>query len=135
MSTKGNGYGQINLSAIGRWSTHVLAYVLVHGPVPVGMHLDHTCHNGDLSCPGGNTCRHRLCCNPAHLEPSTPKDNGLRAAVPRERAYNERCPHGHVIDGVKVRKSGPKAGKTERYCKECYRITNRRRKTSLSTSG
>lgn len=37
------------------------------GPIPEGLVVDHTCHNRDLTCPGG-ACKHRSCMNPAHYE-------------------------------------------------------------------
>lgn len=119
------GYGQITIKNV-HWNTHAFAYYVTKFGVPDGLHIDHECHNGDLSCKGGRSCRHRLCCNPAHLGLATPGENALRAAIPRNRAYNERCPKGHVIDGVLTRKSGPKKGKVERFCKTCNRISTRR---------
>lgn len=130
----GNGYGQINLASIGRWSAHALAYVLTNGPVPDGLHIDHICHNDDLSCAGGSMCPHRRCCNPAHLEATSPGENKARADIPRERTMRETCPQGHPMDGVLVRKSGPKKGKRERYCKTCNREKVAARKVSLSNS-
>ena len=117
-----------------RWATHVFAYVDTYGPVPAGLHLDHTCHNAAVECVGGRACPHRACCNPTHLEAVSPGENKARADAPRERTYRERCPHGHVIDGIKVRKSGPKKGKVERYCKECYRIGNAERAAARRSS-
>ena len=59
------GYGQIKVG--GRQgsclSTHRIAYILTHGSIPEGLLVRHLCGN-------------RLCCNPAHLEPGTAKQNG-----------------------------------------------------------
>lgn len=45
-----------------KWDAHVLAYVLVNGPIPEGQVVRHKCDN-------------LLCCNPTHLELGTRSDN------------------------------------------------------------
>lgn len=47
---------------------HRYAYELLVGPIPDGLQLDHL-------------CRDKRCCNPAHLEPVTAKEN-VRRGVP-----------------------------------------------------
>lgn len=47
---------------------HRFAYELLVGPIPDGMHLDHTCTN-------------TMCVNPAHMEPATNKKNLERQGV------------------------------------------------------
>jgi len=49
-----------------------------------GRVLDHTCHDPAV-CPGGETCPHRKCCNPAHLTLTTNAVNlsWERSARPR----------------------------------------------------
>lgn len=66
-----NGYGNTSRGRGRHDWTHRIAYEATFGPVPDGMVLDHTCHTADLSCAGGPSCRHRRCCNPAHLEAVT----------------------------------------------------------------
>jgi hypothetical protein len=59
-----SGYGSVGHE--GRlWSTHRLAYELLIGPIPDGLHIDHLCLN-------------KLCCNPWHLEPVTQQENRRR---------------------------------------------------------
>lgn len=58
--------------------------------------MDHTCHNADLSCPGGKQCRHRSCCNWNHLVAKTPAQNSDSANEPRKRGkYKIECKQGH----------------------------------------
>lgn len=56
-----NGYGRITVDGRGSLA-HRYAWERVHGPVPEGMDLDHTCYN-------------RLCCNVNHLRPATRSQN------------------------------------------------------------
>mgnify|MGYP007071623989 FL=1 len=58
-----------------RMYAHRAAWEVVNGPVPAGLVVDHRCHNADTACPGGPSCPHRRCCNPAHLEPVTHRTN------------------------------------------------------------
>lgn len=51
------------------------------GPLPKGYQLDHLCHTNDKTCIGGNSCRHRRCVNPEHLEPVTATENTRRGRV------------------------------------------------------
>jgi HNH endonuclease/Helix-turn-helix len=64
-------HGQVRLA-------HALAWELANGRcVPAGHHIDHECHNRAIAageCVRG-ICRHRLCCNPAHLAAKTPRDH------------------------------------------------------------
>lgn len=86
------GYGGFH-PAHGQFVTaHQFAYEITYGEVPAGMWIDHTCHNG-TDCPGGKECWHRACCNPAHLEAVTPRDNALRSH--RHNAGKKLCPKQH----------------------------------------
>lgn len=131
---KNTGYGQYNNKTIGRKATHTYAYELETGSVPPGHHLDHICHNDDLSCLGGKDCAHRRCCNPAHLEAVTTEENLKRANSPRGRGNQKtHCIHNHLYDEAntmwikKVRK-----GKTynTRMCRTCNRERARARKAA-----
>lgn len=93
-----SGYGMFRPVAGGpRHMIHRWAYEQYVGPIPEGMQIDHTCHTQDTSCPGGNDCQHRRCCNPDHLEPVTASENTIR-----QRHYQrgkESCPKGHPYEG------------------------------------
>jgi len=107
------GYGIIGRSApaVGSTLAHRVVYQMYRGPIPAGLALDHTCHNRDAACPGGPTCRHRLCVNPWHLEPATSAENTVRGTSDR-RDY---CPAGHYRAGL-VRRP---RGQGRRYCMTC----------------
>ncbi len=64
-----NGYGRRSFDGV-QWYAHRMAYTLVKGPIPAGLTVDHL-------------CRHKLCCNPAHLEAVSAEENVRRAAGPR----------------------------------------------------
>lgn len=87
-----NGYGQVKIESLGgKQRTHVLAWVLTYGPVPVNpesgrkFDIDHECHNRDASCRGGQACSHRRCGNLRHLKVKTMQENLDAADEPRQR--------------------------------------------------
>lgn len=87
------GHGRVGYK--GRRSEPIqrAVYDCLVGPIPDGMHVDHVCHSSDPDCPGGPTCLHRRCGNPAHLEPVTPLENALRAHRGIRAATH--CINGH----------------------------------------
>lgn len=92
---------------------HRLVYELKLGPIPDGLHLDHTCHSSDPSCPGG-PCVHRSCVNPAHLEPVTKLENTLRSVQNNVQSRKTHCPQGHPYAGENLW-----IVNGERRCREC----------------
>ncbi|WP_414654556.1 HNH endonuclease signature motif containing protein [Intrasporangium sp.] len=76
------------------------------GPIPEGLVLDHLCRN-------------RACCNPAHLEPVTIRENILRG----EPANRTHCPHGHAYTPENTR-----IDNNMRSCRTCIRERARRRR-------
>lgn len=65
--------------------THRVAYELLKGPIPDGLHIDHL-------------CRVRHCVNPDHLEPVPLVENVLRGAgAPAVNARKTHCIRGHAF--------------------------------------
>lgn len=82
-----DGYGRGTAGAL----AHRLVYTAVRGAIPEGLVLDHTCHNSDLLCLGGRSCKHRRCVNPDHLTPCTAEDNNTRRkGLPGNRTTGPR---------------------------------------------
>lgn len=117
--TTNQGYGWIKIQTR-RMVAHRLAFVLVSGGIAAGKQVDHLCHNGDLACPGGVTCKHRRCCNPAHLEAVTARTNTLRGrSLQAQNAAKTHCPQGHPLSGDNLRVR-PSDGR--RRCATCIKI-------------
>lgn len=82
-ATNGFGYGKFYLSQ-SRVYAHRFSYEAHVAPVPPGMHLYHKCRN-------------TLCVNPAHLEPSSNRENSLRGAACAPLPKKQHCKHGHPV--------------------------------------
>lgn len=98
----GSGYGRTTASFRKMDSVHRIAYELFIGQIPDGMEIDHTCHNGS-GCRGGNSCPHRSCVNPDHLEAVPRSVNILRGESPAARnARTTQCPQRHPYEEANV---------------------------------
>ena len=78
--TNPDGYGVFKVRRpAGGWTearAHRWAFEQLRGQTPLP--LDHLCHTTDPACPGGPTCPHRRCVNPAHLEEVSSRENRRR---------------------------------------------------------
>lgn len=107
------GYGQFGVQvAPGVWKkrkAHRVAYELLVGPIPEGMQIDHLCRNP-------------RCVNPAHLEPVTNRENGLRGVSPAAiHARKTHCVNGHEFTPENTMVTTSEAGWQHRECRQCYR--------------
>lgn len=83
------GYGQI-IHDGRQVGAHRVAYEVLVGPIPEGLHIDHL-------------CRVRHCVNPGHLEPVTQKENNRRALL--HVAAKTHCKRGHEFTPENTRRS------------------------------
>lgn len=106
-SRTSNGYGRVR-RVQKLWSVHRYVYELLLGPVPEGLVLDHLCRN-------------RACCNPAHLEPVTFRENVLRGEGPAAlHARKTHCLRGHALTAENLI-----PGRGYRQCRICWRALDR----------
>jgi hypothetical protein len=89
-----DGYGRTSRP---RGLAHRTAYLMIKGPIPDGLEIDHLCRN-------------RECVNPDHLEPVTHAENMRRAAPSSGSA---------VLVGRRVVKPPPRAP----HCKQGHEYT------------
>jgi hypothetical protein len=121
--TKG-GYGQISVNGV-QMLAHRAIYELTVGPIPEGLHLDHTCHNRDANCMGGDSCIHRRCINVAHLEPVTGAENTRRGKGWATNGTKMHCPQGHPYDD-----SNTHVYDGRRYCRACNNAIKARKRAA-----
>lgn len=101
---------------------HRVVYKLLIGPIPGDLPLDHDCHNRDLSCSGGPTCRHRACVRPedGHNVPRTLRANLLLGrTLPAAHAAKTHCVMGHPYDAANTYVYTNKRGIRMRFCRAC----------------
>lgn len=95
---------------------HRAAYVLLVGPIPEGLTLDHK-------------CRQTLCVNPDHLEPVSRRENIMRGnGTGAINARKTACIHGHELSGANLRMRA----NGWRICRVCARAEKRRRRVAAA---
>ena len=98
---------------------HRIFYILLRGPIPSGLVLDHTC------------CT-KACVNPDHLEAVTQKENIRRSLITRPKPngwwHSEKthCPKGHEY----TKENTYKKKKGSRSCRTCQRELMRKRRSA-----
>lgn len=121
LGSTSNGYGLISIARPGdqrvsNKGPHVIAYELVHGPVPRGFVVDHKCRN-------------TLCINPQHLEAVTQRVNARRSLSPfGKNARKTECLRGHPLSGdnLYVTPSGRRQCQTCRHMHSANHAKKRR---------
>jgi hypothetical protein len=106
------GYGYFSFAK--ETSAHRIMYALIHGPIPKGMRVCHTC---DV----------RLCCNPGHLWLGTQQEN-IRDCSQKKRHTNGAkavCKHGHEFTPENTLMADAGKGRWRRQCKLCNRYRQR----------
>lgn len=104
-STNGKGYGEIRTPTT-KLYTHRIAYEFAYGPIPDGLELDHVATRG---------CTSTSCCNAAHLEAVTHREN-----IKRWHARKTHCPSGHELVGANLLTGHLRRG--WRSCRTCANI-------------
>jgi len=111
-----SGYGMFHPSKPEQVLAHRFSYTITTGEIPVGLVIDHLCHN-KTTCKGGRDCQHRKCCNPVHLTVRTNEENLL--ASPNHNSKKVHCPRGHLYDEANTYYAPSKPG--SRRCLTCAR--------------
>lgn len=117
------GYGTIRRGrpSFKNAPVHRVAYELLIGPIPNGLHIDHLCRNPP-------------CVNPWHLEPVLNGVNILRGvSFSAVNARKTHCKRGHEFtpENTRLANRGTHFG---RVCRKCRRATGRKFKRVLRGS-
>jgi hypothetical protein len=112
-----DGYGRTHVD--GKHITaHAAMYIMIIGPIPNSLILDHVCNNTS-------------CVNPWHLEPKTQRENVLRSktGLSANNARKTACKDGHPFDEKNTRyKHGPYG--VIRTCRICAAIDQNKRRAN-----
>lgn len=120
------GYGYVRFGGA-VVHAHRAVYTLLVGPIPEGMQLDHVCHTRDSSCPGGESCQHRACVNPDHLEVVSASENMARSWP----ANKTHCVNGHEF----TPENTARYGSGRRKCRKCKALHERARRARRRAVG
>lgn len=113
-SSSGIRYGKLWDSRQNRLGlAHRVVYEAIHGEIPLGMVLDHTCSQP-------------LCVNPMHLEPVTQAENVARSQSRTGVAMH--CVHGHPATEENCYRYRGNDGFMHRNCRVCGRIKATKRR-------
>jgi len=120
-ATNKKGYGLAYVKIDGKWcnrSVHKTVYEFERGPVPKGLEIDHLCRN-------------TRCCNPAHLEAVSHRENVMRGAGPSsvrcKYAAITHCPAGHEYSPGNTNYFYSARGYRHRQCRICKHARNKMR--------
>ena len=109
------GYGMaFRICSCGEGTTfmpaHRMAYLMIVGPIPDGLVIDHLCRNPP-------------CVNPAHLEAVTARENTIRGTSPVAiNAVKTHCIRGHEFTPENTVPHKSESGKINRRCLTCRRL-------------
>jgi len=109
--------GSINSHGYGQWTRGGRAYKvlfeMIRFKVAKDLQLDHLCRN-------------KLCVNPAHLEPVTPRENQHRSPITlaTKNSSKTHCPYGHEYNEVNTYNRPNGKG---RKCRVCNKLNERKR--------
>jgi len=118
-----NDFGYIKVNHKGKITRkHRAVWMTNFGEIPEGMVVDHACHTEAMLnglCRGGNTCIHRSCINPAHLQLISFAENVRDGSS----SFRNRT---HCLSGLhELTEDNIGKGKTQNYCKACLREATR----------
>lgn len=123
--TGGRHYKNYGVFADGKGGSekaHRAGFSMLVRPLEEGEVVDHTCHNRDMTCPGGDACEHRACQNPAHWEAVDGDWENVRRgqSFSAINARKDRCKWGHELTP-----ENSYGYKGRRQCKKCARLAAR----------